>query len=94
MDYHAIEAMNLFPPELLTFMKLMIATKDLFLLQIKDLNLKPLSDATNQFGSLVTGTNTLATLSKGFVSDNTKLNTQWPLCMGCHLCQNSLLAGI
>ena len=42
--------------------------------------LEPSSDATNRFGSLVTGTDTLATFSKGFVLDNTKLNTQWSLC--------------
>ena len=81
MDYHAIEAMNLLPPELLTF----VTPDDKNEVTLpappsKRPKLEPLSDAANRFGSLVTGTDTFATFSKRFLPDNTKLNTQWSLC--------------
>ena len=80
-DYHAIEAMNLLPPELLAFVKPDDENEGTLPAPSKKPKVEPLSDATNRFGSLITGTDTLATFSKGFVPDNTKLNTQWSLRM-------------
>ena len=60
-----IEAMNLLPPELLAFMKTDDGDQEALPAPSKRPKREPLCDATNRFGYLVTGTNTLATFSMG-----------------------------
>ena len=70
------EEQNILPPELRDFI-----TEDSGGVAqsspAKRMKLEPLDDITNQFGNSVTGGDTLATFSKGFVPENTKMNTQW-----------------
>ena len=68
--------MNL-PLELLAFIKTDDCDKEALPAPSKGLKCERLCDATNQFGYLVTGNDSLATFLKGFVPENTKLNTQW-----------------
>ena len=71
--------MNFLPPELLVFFKKDDCDDGALPAPSKRRKCEPLSDVTNRFGSSVTKTDTLATFSKGFVPENTNLNTQWSL---------------
>ena len=79
LDYDAIEAINFLPPELLIFFKKDDCDNGALPAPSKRRKCEPLSDVTNRFGSSVTKIDTLATFSKGFVPENTNLNTQWSL---------------